>query len=60
MGRDLLANRARLSEVVVERWVPKTAYEKYLGWRQETGVRDQLVAACSGPPSIRYYDIADA
>jgi hypothetical protein len=45
LGRDLLANRARLSEVVVERCVTKTAYEKYLGWRQETGVLDQLVAA---------------
>ncbi len=46
--------------VVVEQWETKSAYENYLGWRQETGVLDQLVAACSGPPSIRYYDITDA
>ncbi len=46
--------------VVVEKWETKAAYEKYLGWRQETGVLDQLVAACSGPPSIRHYDITDA
>lgn len=45
---------------VIEKWETKAAYEKYLGWRQETGVLDQLVAACAAPPSIRYYDITDA
>lgn len=46
--------------VMVERWVTKAAFEKYIGWRQETGVLGQLVAVCSGPPSIRYYDVTDA
>ncbi len=46
--------------VVIEKWETKAHYEKYLGWRQETGVLDQLVAACSGPPAIRYFDITDA
>lgn len=46
--------------LLVERWVTRAAFEKYFGWRQETGVLDQLVAACAGPPSIRYYDITDA
>ncbi|HIF07953.1 MAG TPA: antibiotic biosynthesis monooxygenase [Gemmatimonadetes bacterium] len=46
--------------VLVEKWETKDHYESYLGWRQETGVLDQLVAACEGPPSIRYYDITDA
>ena len=46
--------------VLVEKWKTKDAYQSYLGWRQETGVLDQLVAACAEPPSIRYYDITDA
>lgn len=46
--------------VIVEHWETKAQYESYLGWRQETGVLDQLVAACSAPPSIRYYDATDA
>lgn len=46
--------------VLVEKWKSKADYESYLGWRQETGVLDQLIAACSAPPSIRYYDITDA
>ena len=46
--------------VLVEKWETKDAYQSYLGWRQETGVLDQLVAACAEPPSIRYYDITDA
>lgn len=46
--------------VLVERWATKDEYESYMGWRQDTGVLDQLVAACEGPPTIRYFDITDA
>ena len=46
--------------VLVEKWESKAAYESYLGWRQETGVFDQLVAALAAPPSIRHFDITDA
>ncbi len=46
--------------VVIEKWETKAAYEKYLAWRTETGVIGQLVSACVGPPSIRYFDITDA
>lgn len=45
--------------VLIEKWETRGHYESYLGWRQETGVLDQLVAACSTPPSIRYYEITD-
>ena len=46
--------------VLVEHWESRAAYERYIGWRQETGVLDQLIAACAGPPDIRYYDRTDA
>jgi len=46
--------------VMVQKWEKKSDYEGYLAWRQETGVLPQLMAACSGPPNIRYYDITDA
>ena len=46
--------------VLIERWDSRAHYEKYLGWRQETGLVDKLVAAAAEPPSIRYFDPADA
>ena len=46
--------------ILVEKWESKAAYESYLGWRQETDVFDQLVAALAAPPSIRHFDITDA
>ncbi|MEN8375683.1 MAG: antibiotic biosynthesis monooxygenase family protein [Gemmatimonadota bacterium] len=46
--------------VLVDRWETRDAFDSYMEWRQETGVLDQLLAACVGPPSIRFYDITDA
>jgi len=46
--------------VLVEEWETKQNHEKYMGWRTETGLVDQLVAAIEGPPSIRYFGTADA
>ena len=41
--------------VVIERRETRPHYEKYLAWREETGVLDQLVALLEGPPNIRFY-----
>ncbi|MEM7250307.1 MAG: antibiotic biosynthesis monooxygenase family protein [Pseudomonadota bacterium] len=46
--------------VLVEQWESKAHYEKYLGWRSETGVVDQIVSQIDGAPSIRYFDLTDA
>ena len=46
--------------VLVEKWDSRQHYEKYLGWRIETGVIDKLGSMLSQPPSIRYYDQVDA
>lgn len=46
--------------VLVEVWEQKQNHEKYMGWRTETGLVEQLMAAVEGPPSIRYFDTADA
>ena len=46
--------------LLVEVWETRGHYEKYLAWRQETGVFDQLTQALAGPPSIRYFDLTDA
>lgn len=43
-----------------EQWESKEHYQKYLGWREETGVLGQLLAAIDGDPSIRYFDLTDA
>lgn len=46
--------------IVLERWESRGHYEKYLGWRQETGALEKLGAMLANPPSIRYYDPVDA
>ena len=46
--------------VLVEKWDSRQHYEKYLGWRTETGVIDKLGSMLSQPPSIRYFNQADA
>ena len=48
------------SIILVEDFETKEAYQKYLSWRQETGVFDQLSAMLAAPPSIRYLDLTDA
>lgn len=46
--------------VVYEKWETKDNYQKYLAWRQETGVLGQLIEATEGEASIRYFDLTDA
>jgi len=46
--------------VFVERWDSTAQYERYLAWRTETGVLDQLVSMLDGEPSIRYFEAVDA
>ena len=41
--------------VVVEQWETRDHYNKYLSWREETGVLAQLLELCDGEPSIRCY-----
>lgn len=45
--------------VLIENWESRAKYEKYLAWRAETGVLDQLGAMTSAAPSIRYFDGVD-
>jgi quinol monooxygenase YgiN len=45
--------------VFVEKWETKDAHLSYIAWRQETGGFDDLAAALSTPPRLRYYDITD-
>lgn len=48
-----------LNVILLETWETREKYEKYLGWRAETGALDALGAMLSQPPSIRYYDNLD-
>ena len=45
-----------LNLVLLETWESRQHYEKYLGWRTETGAIEALGAMLSQPPSIRYFD----
>ncbi len=42
-----------------EIWDSRADQEKYLAWRTETGVMDQLVPFVAAPPVFAYYDLFD-
>ena len=46
--------------VFVGHWETKEKYEKYLAWREETGVLAKLASLLQAPPSIRYFDALKA
>ena len=41
-------------------WQSKEHYEKYLAWREETGVLEKFAAGLEGAPSFRYFELTDA
>lgn len=41
--------------MLIEQWESRAHYDKYLAWRQETGVLGKIVALLEGPPNIRYF-----
>ena len=59
-GIDIYGNADDPSNLVFyERWDSRDHYQKYLSWRTETGVLDQLSAKLTAPPKIRYYERVD-
>ena len=46
--------------LLVEQWESRAKYEKYLGWREETGALEQLGSMLAAPPSIKYFDPVEA
>ena len=53
-GIDIYGNLDDAGNLVFyERWDTREHYQKYLAWRTETGVVDQLGAMLAAPPSIR-------
>ena len=56
-GIDIYGNTDDAGNLVFyERWDSREHYQRYLAWRTETGVVDQLSAKLTGPPSIRYFE----
>ena len=50
----------RKTVILVEYWDTQAHYDKYLSWRKETGVLDELLEQLEGGPSIRYFDRSGA
>jgi len=60
-GVDVVENQDKPGNLVLlETWESRPKYEKYLGWRAETGALDKLGSMCEGAPTIRYFDPVDA
>lgn len=47
------------SFVIEETWESREHFEKYLGWRQETGVLGEFVGLHTEPFACRYFDRTD-
>ena len=61
LGVEVTQNQDDANNIIlVERWETRQHYEKYLAWRQETGVLDELGKVVASAPSIRYFDPVDA
>lgn len=41
---------------VVEQWVSRQHYEKYLQWRTDNGDLEELVGMMAGEPKFRFFD----
>ena len=41
--------------LLIEQWESRGHYDKYLAWREETGVLGKIVELLDGPPNIRFY-----
>jgi quinol monooxygenase YgiN len=54
---DVFADQDEPGHVLlVEKWAQRADHEKYLGWRQETGMFDVLADFATAPPQFRYFD----
>ncbi len=45
--------------LLVGEWESKGHYERYLSWREETGVFGRFAAILDGDPSLRFFDRTD-
>jgi quinol monooxygenase YgiN len=50
----------RKTVLFVEHWDSRSHYEKYIGWRKETGVLGDILAQLDGEPSIRFFHPSSA
>ena len=48
-----------LNIFIIEWWETRQHYEKYLSWREETGVLAGFGETLTEPPNIRFFDETD-
>jgi len=46
--------------IIQSQWDSQRHWEKYIAWREETGVLAAFVEKLEGPPTIRFFSKADA
>jgi quinol monooxygenase YgiN len=57
---DVCQNLDTIGEFVFyEQWKSRGHYEKYLAWRIETGVIEQMTAMSVEPPSISFFELME-
>jgi quinol monooxygenase YgiN len=43
---------------VLEQWISRTHYERYIDWRRSSGTFDQLAAWSESPMGVRFLEVA--
>ena len=57
---DVYENQDKPGEIfLVERWDSKEHQQKYIAWREETGMMDALGTFLATPPSFAFYTKLD-
>lgn len=57
LGIELHRNRNDPNNfILIEEWRTQEHHEKYIAWRTETGVMDQVGAYLTRAPGFRYFD----
>jgi quinol monooxygenase YgiN len=58
---EMVINQDNADHILVyEIWTTKEDHQAYMGWRQERGDLDALGGFVTEPPTVTYFDIADA
>ncbi|MGU3498752.1 putative quinol monooxygenase [Mycobacterium sp. C31M] len=42
--------------LVLEKWNSREDYERYVAWRMETGIMNQIIDMIDGEPKLQFFD----
>ncbi|MGH1568922.1 MAG: putative quinol monooxygenase [Nitrosopumilus sp.] len=60
LGAQLFENKESPTKMIIHsKWTSEEADKKYMAWRTETGVFDEVAPMLTGPLSTEFYNVLD-